>query len=108
MGQIGLDDPALLWDAFGTLQNFRPGLEALVAGRGDEHVVTQAMVAEVLDIWQRPVAAGSPALAAAVNAELVQSDNLQDCVGLTFDQSAEAICVNPPPEVLYLPAYYSP
>jgi hypothetical protein len=25
-----------MWDAYGTLQNFMPGLEALVMGRGNE------------------------------------------------------------------------
>jgi hypothetical protein len=103
MGQIGLNDPALLWDAFGTLQNFLPGLEALVAGRGEQMVVTQAMVDDALDIWQRLAAAGSPALAGAINAELARYDNLQDFVGLTFDEWARALGVEPPARVTYLP-----
>jgi hypothetical protein len=103
MGQIGLEDPQLLWDAFGTLQNFLPGLEALVTGRGDEQVVTQKMVDDALDIWQRLAAVGSPELATVIHDELAQYNNLQDFVGLTFDEWALAIGVNPPPETVYLP-----
>jgi hypothetical protein len=103
MGQIGLDDPGLLWDAFGTLQNFLPGLEALVTGQGDRMLVTQPMVDDALDIWQRLAAAGSPALAAAINGELARYNNLQDFVGMSFDEWAEAIGVEPPPDVMYLP-----
>jgi hypothetical protein len=103
MGQIGLDDPGLLWDAFGTLQNFLPGLEALVTGRGDQMVVTQSMVDDALDIWQRLAAVGSPALAAAINGELARYNNLQDFVGMSFDAWAAAIGVEPPPKVTYLP-----
>jgi hypothetical protein len=103
MAQIGLNDPQLLWDAYGTLQNFLPGLEALVTGRGDEIVVTQKMVDDALSIWQRLADAGSPELAAAINAELVRYDSLRDFVGLSFDEWAESIGVTPPPEALYLP-----
>ncbi len=108
MGRLGLDDPGLLWDASGTLQNFLPGLEALVTGRGDEVMVTQAMVDDALDIWQRLAAAGSPALAGAIQAELAKYNNLQDFVGLSFDDWARAINVNPPPETTYLPAVFRP
>lgn len=103
MGQLGLDDPGLLWDAYGTLQNFLPGLEALVTGRGDEVIVTQEMVDDALNVWQQLAAAGSPALTAVINTELAQYNNLQDFVGLTFDGWALAIGVNPPPEIVYLP-----
>ena len=102
MGQLGLDDPALLWDAFGTLQNFLPGLEALVNGRGDEVLVTQQMVDDALDIWQRLAAAGSPELADVIKTELAASNDLKDFVGLSFNQWAEEIGVEPP-SVTYLP-----
>jgi hypothetical protein len=108
MGQIGLQDPALLWDAYGTLQNFLPGLEALVTGQGDQFVVTQGMVDDALDIWQRLAAAGSPPLAATINGELAQYNNLQDFVGLTFAEWALAIGVNPTPERVYLPVVVRP
>ena len=101
MGQLGLDDPQLLWDAYGTLQNFLPGLEALVTGRGDEVIVTQEMVDDALDIWQRLAAAGSLELANHINTELVQYNNLQAFVGMTFSEWATAIGV--PPYSIYLP-----
>jgi hypothetical protein len=102
MGMLGLADPALLWDAFGTLQNFLPGLQALVSGRGDQVLVTQDMVDDALDIWQRLAAAGSTPLADTINGELAKYNNLDDFVGLTFDQWARAIGVEPP-EFVYLP-----
>lgn len=103
MGKLGLADPQLLWDAAGTLQNFLPGLEALVTGNGANVIVTQQMVDDALDIWQRLAAAGSPALASVINAELAQTNNLQNFVGLTFDEWALAIGVNPPGGQIYLP-----
>jgi hypothetical protein len=94
MTQIGLSDPALLWDGYRTLQNFMPGLEALVAGRGAEVVVTQAQVDDALDIWERVAAQAGPELAGAINAELARFDDLQDFVGMTFDEWATAIGVD--------------
>lgn len=102
MGQIGLQDPALLWDSYGVLQNFIPGIAALVTGQGDRLIVTQAMVDDALDIWQRLAAAGSPALAATINAELAAYNNLQDFAGMSFDEWARAIGVEPP-QVIRLP-----
>ncbi len=104
MGQLGLEDPQLLMDASGTLQNFLPGLEALVAGKGEEIIATQQMVNDVLALWQRIAAAGSPQLSAAIHAELAKHNNLQDFVHMSFDGWAEDIGVTPPPDTLFLPA----
>jgi hypothetical protein len=106
MGQLGLNNPVLLWDAYGTLQNFLPGLEALVSGRGDEVIVTQEMIDDALSIWTRLADAGSPALSSAINTELDKYDNLQDFVGLSFDEWAESIGVTPPSDLLYLPVIH--
>ena len=54
MGRLGLDDPQLLWDAYGTLQNFLPGLEALVTGSGEDVVVTQARLDDAQSIGVTP------------------------------------------------------
>jgi hypothetical protein len=106
MGQIGLNDPQLMWDGYGTLQNFLPGLEALVTGDGDQIVVTQEMVDDALNIWTRITAVAGPELTAVINGELAQSNNLQDFVGLSFDEWAIAIGVNPPADNIYLPAMF--
>ncbi len=95
MGQLGIANPFLLWDSYGTLQNFIPGIEAMVSGNGDEFIVDQQMVDDALDIWQRLATAGSTELADAINVELTASNNLQDWVGLSFDEWAEAIGVAP-------------
>ncbi|MCA9970717.1 MAG: hypothetical protein KC425_10905, partial [Anaerolineales bacterium] len=102
MGRIGLADPALLWDGYGTLQNFMPGLAALVSGNGRGVTVTQQMADDALDVWTRIAAQASPALAAVIQQELAASSNLQDFVGLTFDEWALAIGV-PPPRRVFLP-----
>jgi hypothetical protein len=102
MGQIGLDDPQLLWDAYGTLQNFMPGVEALVTGHGDEVLISQEMVDQAYDLWTRLAAAASPGLAGTINAELAKYNNLQDFVGVSFDEWALAVGVRPP-KFIYLP-----
>ncbi len=104
MGRIGVADPALLWDAFGALQNFMPGLEALVQGRGHEVLVTQRMVDDALDVWQRLAAAASPLLAAVINAELAATNNLQDFVGQSFEGWAADIGATP--RWAYLPTIF--
>lgn len=99
MGQIALDDPVLAWDAYGVLQNHMAGLEALVTGTGDELLIDQGMADAALDLWQRIAAAGSPGLANDINAELAKYNNLQDFVGMSFDEWAEAIGVGTPATV---------
>jgi hypothetical protein len=96
MTDIAMGDLALLHDGFGTLQNFLPGLEALVTGRGDQVLVTQKMVDDARDVWQRLAEAGSPQLAAAIQTELARYDGMQVFVGMTFDEWAQAIGVAPP------------
>jgi hypothetical protein len=62
------------------------------------------MADDALDIWRRLAAAGSPALAQTINEELAASNDLQDFVGMTFDEWAEAIGVQPPQGgTLFLP-----
>jgi hypothetical protein len=107
MTDIVLNDFDLLWDSYGALQNFMPGLEALVTGRGSEIAVTQQMVDDALDIWQQLAAAGSPELAAVIGDELARYHNLQDFVGMSFDEWAERIGVPPSAKTLYLPAIHN-
>ncbi len=90
-GRQGLDDPALMWDAWIALQSFVPGFEALVDGRGDQVMITQGMVDLVKDVVTRLANAGSPELAAAINAELTRYHDLQDFAGQSFAQAASRL-----------------
>jgi hypothetical protein len=103
LGTLLASNPSLLWDSYRTLHNFMPGLEALVNGRGAEAIITQAMADQALDIWQRLAAAAGPSLAGEINSRLVETNNLQLYVGMTFDQWALSLGVDPPASQLYLP-----
>lgn len=107
IGLALVSEPSLMWDGYRTLQNFMPGLEALTEGNGSQVVVTQEMVNHAYSVWSRLAAAGSPTLAAAINSKLAQYNNLQDFVGMTFDEWAQAIGVNPPTSRAYLPVIVS-
>jgi hypothetical protein len=104
-GAIGLADPDLLWDAYLTLQNFLPGFASLVAGHGDEVVITQAMVDQANGIAGQLMAAGSPALDSAIAQEQAAFDGLQDFVGLTFSEASALLGVPAPValDAVYLP-----
>ena len=100
-GRLALGNPSLLWDAYRTLQNFVPGFQALVAGRGNQIVITQAMVDQVNGNADRLVAAGSSALGAAINTERAKHNHLQAFVGQTFQAAANVLGV--PVNAIYLP-----
>jgi hypothetical protein len=103
MAVIARSDPSLLWDGHRVMQNLMPGLEAWVRGEGDEVMVSQQMVDDALDIWQRIAAQSSPDLAAAINAELAATNNLQTFVGDSFQQWAAEIGVERAEQRIYLP-----
>jgi len=100
-GALALHDPALLWDAYRTLENWLPGFLALSVGQGSSQVITQGMVDQVNHIADRLVGAGSPALGTAINTERAKYHHLQDFVGLTFDSGAALLGVAS--HVVYLP-----
>jgi hypothetical protein len=102
LGQILMSDPSLAWDSFRALENLMPGLTAFTRGRGDQVVIDQAMIDQALDVWQRVAAKAGPELTAVIDQYLADSDNLGDYVGLTFDEWAATLGVEPPPPV-YLP-----
>ncbi|MCA9920326.1 MAG: hypothetical protein KC445_20360, partial [Anaerolineales bacterium] len=101
---ILFNDPLLTYDAFRTLENLTPGLTAFTQGRGSQVVIDQALMDQALDIWQRVAAQAGPELAGVINQYLTDTHNLQDYVGLTFDEWAATLGVNPPdPLRVYLP-----
>ena len=101
---ILFNDPLLTYDAFRTLENLTPGLTAFTQGRGSQVVIDQPLMDQALDIWQRVTAVASPELAGVINQYLTNTNNLQDYVGLTFDEWAATLGVAPPdPLTVYLP-----
>jgi hypothetical protein len=61
------------------------------------------MIDNALEIWQRIAAACSPELATAINTELTVYNNLEDFVGLSFDEWAIGLGVRPLSESIFLP-----
>ncbi|MCB9420228.1 MAG: PD40 domain-containing protein [Ardenticatenaceae bacterium] len=101
---ILFNDPLLTHDAFRTLENLTPGLTAFTQRQGSQVIIDQALMDQALDIWQRVAAVASPELAGVINQYLADTNNLQDYVGLTFDEWAATLGVNPPdPLKVYLP-----
>ncbi len=94
--EIHAADPELIWDGHRGAQNWAPAINNLVAGRGDEIVISQKMADVALDWCQRVAAAGSAELAADINAELAKYNDLQDLVGMTADEWGLAIGADPP------------
>lgn len=95
-GAIGIKDPSLMLDTYSTLQKFLPGFEALIAGHGDELVIGQELIDATNNIFDRIVAAGSPALGEAIEQERGKFHHLQDFVGLSFAQSSNLVGVPAP------------
>ncbi|MCC6602978.1 MAG: PD40 domain-containing protein [Anaerolineae bacterium] len=101
---ILFNDPLLTYDAFRTLENLTPGLTAFTQGQGSQVMIDQALMDQALDIWQRVAAVASPELAGVINQYLTDTNNLQDYVGLSFDEWAATLGVAPPdPLTVYLP-----
>jgi hypothetical protein len=96
-------DPALIWDSYRVMQNFMPGLEGFVKGDGEAFMISEEMTTNALAIWQRLAAAGSPALAAAINEELTRTENLAIFAGESFDHWAAQIGVSAATNQIYLP-----
>ena len=86
MVRIVSTDHGLLRDGTATLKDFYPGIRAMVEGNGDQYVLTQQMMNNALDIWQRLADRDSGPLSAFIEGELAQWNNMQDFVDLTFDE----------------------
>jgi hypothetical protein len=102
---ILVNEPDLLWDSTRTMYNLMPGLDALVSGRGGTVPITQEQMDQALDIWQRVEAQAGAELAGEINGRLSATNNLQDYVGMSFDEWAQSLGVNPPApaNAVYLP-----
>jgi len=102
---ILVNEPDLLWDSTRTMYNLMPGLDALVSGRGSSAPITQSQMDQALDIWQRVAEQAGAELAGEINGRLSATNNLQDYVGMSYDEWAQSLGVNPPApaNAIYLP-----
>jgi len=86
-------DPTLLQQRIATYLSFRPGLTALVEGRGGEYRMTPQLLTQARTVWQGWALAGSPALRADIENELSRLNDLNAFEGLTFDEWFAALSV---------------
>lgn len=86
ISRLAAQDPGLLIDGVNTLQNFMPGIRAMVEGNGDQVFLTQQMIDDGLDIWQRLADRDDGTLSAFIQTELALWNDMQDFVGLSFDE----------------------
>ncbi len=83
----------------------QPGFAGLVAGRGDEHVVTEAQVDALDTLLTSLSAEGSAALADGIAAERAAFGSLDALVGLSFRAAAE---LRIPSDVLSVDGFEQP
>lgn len=86
IARLVAQDPGLMIDGVDALQNFMPGIRAMVDGYGDQVFLTQDMINDGLDIWQRLSDRDDGTLTSFIEAELLMWNDMQDFVGLSFDQ----------------------
>ena len=95
-GALALADPSLALDAYQVMQNFLPGFEALVRGRGGDVHVTAGMITQANALLDKLAAAGSSELAAALASERARFHELTDFDGLSFAEASNLLGVTPP------------
>lgn len=91
IARLVAEDRGMRQDAIATLQNFMPGIQAMTEGRGDDVILDATMLSNALDIWQRLSDRDSGPLSAFIESELARWNNLDDFVGLTFDEWGQQI-----------------
>ncbi len=91
---LGLRDLHLATEALSAIQNFLPGFDAWLNDRGATVTISADMIQQVTSVWNRLATRGSPELRAAILGELARHNSLQDFIGLTLDQWAEAMGFN--------------
>lgn len=84
-------DHGLLVDGTSVLQDFLPGIRAMVDGNGSQATLDQQTIDAALDIWQRLADRDDGSLSTFIEAELLRWNNLQDFVGMTYDEWGVAI-----------------
>jgi hypothetical protein len=82
--------PALLWQSFDALETWTPAVQALDDGNGDQVIITQSMIDEMVAALDGIAGEAAPALAARIRMELDALDP-DSFVGLTIDEVSEQI-----------------
>lgn len=96
-GAMGLSSPTLTLNALETIRNYLPGFLGLVNGEGDKYIIKQSMIDQVNEVWDVLAADGSTSLSTTINTERAKYNNLQDFVGMNFNEWAEALGVREKP-----------
>ena len=94
---ILLADDELREQGFETIDLFRPGLETLLEGRGDDVVITTAQVSAVEQFLDEIVAAASPELAKTIADERA-ANPLGLLSGMTMAEGLAELTDNQPPD----------
>jgi hypothetical protein len=76
---------------------FQPGIAALLAGRGEEHLISQSMIDDLNSMWTNLSLRASPALRSAMETERARLAGFQSFVNKPFNTAAAQLEV-PPPE----------
>jgi hypothetical protein len=82
--------PALLWQSFDALETWTPAVQALDDGNGDQVIITQTMIDEMVTVLDGIAGEANPALAARIQMELDVLDP-DSFVGLTIAEASEQI-----------------
>lgn len=94
---ILLADSDLREQGFETIDLFRPGLEALLEGRGDEVAITEAQVSAVEQFLDEIAAVANPALAQVIADERA-ANPLAQLSGMTMAEALGDLTDNQPPD----------
>ncbi|MBI5388741.1 MAG: hypothetical protein HZA90_29110 [Verrucomicrobia bacterium] len=82
---------------FGTvLTNFQPLVAALLAGRGEQAQITQAMIDQLNSVWTTLTNYAGPTLKAALDSERARFHGFQDFVDQDFSQWAQRLQIPAP------------
>lgn len=90
---LTLRNPRALGNRIRALMEFRPGLEALVAGTGAQERMSPAMLLQARSVWLDWRNNGTPALRATMQNELTRLNNLTVFDNMTFEQWFESLSV---------------
>lgn len=95
MGEMVMQDPDFAARRLTVFTLFLPGLIAFVEGDGSQVRMSSEMLEAAAEIWRHFADHGSPALRAAIEAELDRTDDLQHFADMSFEQWFAALPSEP-------------